>query len=109
MRNQYLEMLHEMEERIDSKTSLSNFIVLERLVHHPDIQFPDPILLFSSMEIDVNENFINDTEIFEETCRIYIKILNKIWDGIFAMSASLENRKIAFLNVGKRMSLKYSI
>ena len=108
MKDQFLDILNNIKNTNVSEAP--NFRVLKALAVSPEVKYPFPLLVAASIKINVNENFVNDEELFDKTIKIYVSILNDIWYELVKMS-SLEAKHrpfTAFFAMVERMSIEYS-
>ena len=104
MRDQFLDILNQIKNTKLFETP--NFRVLKALAVSPDVRYSYPLLVAASIKINVNEKFVNDEELFNETIKIYVYVLNQIFDELVKISYLEAER--AFLKMVESMSIEYS-
>lgn len=80
MKRQFLAAMENVRT-VDIK-STPNYKVMLAIAKHPEAAFPDPELTAAGIIINVNEEFINDPELFESTVEAYVKALSRIYDQL---------------------------
>jgi hypothetical protein len=91
-----------------------NSILMKALAEADGIDYPKPILVACSMTLDVDQSFVDDTELLSKTVEVYVSVLNKIWIHIVYLKRSLDTpeqlqeKEDAFLRLVKGMSIKYN-
>lgn len=60
-------------------SSSPNYKTILALAKHPKAFYPNPALVASKLKIDVNQEFVNDKDLFEPTVDVYVNCLSKLY------------------------------
>lgn len=85
--------------------SAPGYKVAKAIATHPKVSFPNPVETAFSIQVEVNEDFVNDPD-FAEVVDAYVTTLNRIYDQLlndFPVEAV-----VVFRQMAKTMTLKYS-
>ena len=80
MREDFLEVLRQFENVDLSETPNYRFMVM--FAKADGGNYPNPNIVASQIKIKVNEDFINDQQLVNQTLKTYISCLNKIWKAL---------------------------
>lgn len=88
-------------------SSAPHYKVISAIANHPSVIFPNPGVLASGMKIEVNQDFVDDKEMFDTAVNNIVAYLNNIYDVLlrdFGVTAGSQ----MFVTVAKEFSLKYT-
>ena len=88
-------------------SSAPHYKVISAIANHPRVIFPNPGVLAAGMKIEVNQDFVDDKEMFDTAIDNMVSCLNNIYDVLcrdFGVTAGYA----MFLAIAKEFSLKYT-
>lgn len=103
MDSQFLEIVQSLAT-VDVRTT-PNYKTAKAIANHPNAKFPNPVETAFAIEMEVNEDFVNDSD-FQTVVDAYVNTLNRIYaqmcDDFPKQADAIFNR------MATKLSLKYS-
>lgn len=111
MKQQFLNMVESLRAATTGLSKMPNYITLLALAKHPKALYRNPAEVASLIQINVNDDFVNDPELFVPTVDAYVEMLNCIYKQLLADFPYGEHGETArniFMNMVKTMTLTYT-
>ncbi len=107
MRNEFLEILTNLDNTDLGKTP--NYIFMKNFAIRGEHfgSYPCATFITSKIKINVNQNFIEDKELFDKTIETYINCLNRLWKQLKNDFGELAGKEM-FLEMVGQMSIEYN-
>lgn len=77
MKDQFEQLLKQLDD-LDITMS-PNYITMKALANHLEAYYPNPEVVAASIKINVGQNFVDNTDLFERTVDAYVKCLSRMY------------------------------
>jgi len=107
MKQKFLKMLEELKLVDVANTPVVRFktFLLGRLLRD---QVPVAPILVGNMKVEINEEFINDSELVDAAVDAYATVLKRTWATIQQMPMNPPDQLVFFVDSSKGLSLTYT-
>ena len=111
MKQQFIDVI-EQQSQLDISTA-PNYRTMVALAKHPEAYYPTPDIVAATIKINVNNDFVEDSELFELTINAYVKMLSRLYDQLKhdVTRSSFDSGPVAdrmFMAMASEMSLTYT-
>ncbi len=106
MKEQFREILETLRTLDISVTP--NYRTMKALANHPEAYYPMPEVVAAKVKINVNEDFVNDEALFNETLDCYVKCLSRIYSQLKADFPMNHDQMFAAMVDSLNLTLTYT-
>ena len=106
MKHQFLSIVRNLSQTDIS--TLPNYKTMLAIGRHPEAYFPNPMETAAHIEMDVNDAFVNDPELFKTAVDAYVKTLSRLYDQLKRDMNACEADRV-FTVLAQNLTLSYTV